>query len=122
MLTVEALIETAAPCSCCKGSGVERRDRSVDTKYANSHTTFNCPACHGSGLAERPGFGSLTDDGVSFRPGSREKVKAMAARYASGLPLWHENDAKDQECQDLGEPSDDLVAPLLSIEFDDDEV
>lgn len=121
MLTVEELIVTAAPCACCGGSGVERRDRSVDAKYANSHCTFNCSVCRGSGLAEQPEYGSLRDSGVPFAPGSVEKVKAMAARYASGLPLWHEDDAQEQFDCHASRPSlsDDLVAPLLATDFDD---
>ena len=28
-------------------------------------------------------------------PGSRNKVTTLAARYAVGLPLWHDNDCND---------------------------
>ncbi|MEX0704764.1 MAG: hypothetical protein WD069_21885 [Planctomycetales bacterium] len=31
------------------------------------------------------------------KPGSEDKVMMLAARYASGLPLWH-----DQDCYDHG--------------------
>lgn len=29
------------------------------------------------------------------RPGSEEKVTMLAARYAAGLPLWHNSDCYD---------------------------
>ena len=29
------------------------------------------------------------------KPGSEEKVLMLAARYAAGVPLWHENDCYD---------------------------
>ena len=45
------------------------------------------------------------------KPGSEEKVLMLAARYAAGLPLWH-----DEDCYDHGpgEPTDEL-------DLDDDE-
>src|SRR6056297_3883036 len=35
--------------------------------------------------------GSPTD----AKPGSEDKVMMLAARYAAGMPLWHENDCYD---------------------------
>ncbi|GIX04569.1 MAG: hypothetical protein KatS3mg114_0438 [Planctomycetaceae bacterium] len=32
---------------------------------------------------------------TSAKPGSEEKVLMLAARYAAGLPLWHEKDCYD---------------------------
>jgi hypothetical protein len=29
------------------------------------------------------------------KPGSEDKVQVLAARYAAGLPLWHEEDCVD---------------------------
>jgi hypothetical protein len=29
------------------------------------------------------------------KPGSEDKVQILAARYAAGLPLWHEEDCVD---------------------------
>lgn len=29
------------------------------------------------------------------KPGSEEKVRMLAARYAAGIPLWHEGDCYD---------------------------
>jgi hypothetical protein len=122
MLTVESFVASTTRCEKCKGSGIERRDRSVDSKYANTSCKFNCPDCKGSGFSREPLYGSLDDDGVPFRPGSIEKVEAMAARYRAGLPLWHDNDAQDQTDQELGEPQlgDDLAAAMLSADFDDE--
>ena len=49
------------------------------------------------------------------RPGSEEKVRMMAARYASGLPLWHHED-----CADHGSVAKDVkglrVVDLLTLE------
>jgi len=36
------------------------------------------------------------------KPGSEDKVRMLAARYAAGVPLWH-----DDDCYDHG-PSDSL--------------
>ncbi len=36
------------------------------------------------------------------KPGSEDKVKMLAARYAAGVPLWH-----DEDCYDHG-PADSL--------------
>jgi len=39
------------------------------------------------------------------KPGSEDKVKMLAARYAAGVPLWH-----DSDCYDHGPQSDlDLI-------------
>lgn len=40
------------------------------------------------------------------KPGSQDKVAMLAARYAAGLPLWH-----DEDCYDHGPDGED---------FDDD--
>ena len=37
------------------------------------------------------------------KPGSEDKVKMLAARYAAGVPLWH-----DEDCYDHG-PADSLL-------------
>lgn len=34
---------------------------------------------------------------VEAYPGSWEKVQMLAARYAAGLPLWHEDDCDEHE-------------------------
>lgn len=38
------------------------------------------------------------------KPGSEDKVRMLAARYAAGVPLWH-----DEDCYDHG-PSEALPA------------
>jgi hypothetical protein len=37
------------------------------------------------------------------KPGSEEKVKMLAARYAAGIPLWHNGD-----CYDHGPPQSEF--------------
>lgn len=39
------------------------------------------------------------------KPGSEDKVRMLAARYAAGLPLWH-----DEDCYDHG--------PADAVDFD----
>jgi len=39
------------------------------------------------------------------KPGSDDKVVMLAARYAAGLPLWHNNDRYDHS--PVGEENDD---------------
>lgn len=38
------------------------------------------------------------------KPGSEDKVKMLAARYAAGVPLWH-----DEDCYDHGPNADPLA-------------
>lgn len=44
------------------------------------------------------------------KPGSEDKVQMLAARYAAGLPLWHDSDCYDHgpDSQDADEDDDDL--------------
>ena len=42
-------------------------------------------------------------------PGSEEKVQVLAARYALGLPLWHDNDCGDHADRALGRLADDAA-------------
>lgn len=39
------------------------------------------------------GFNPFAKTGA--KPGSEDKVQVLAARYAAGLPLWHEEDCVD---------------------------
>ncbi|WP_437231132.1 hypothetical protein SH661x_002387 [Planctomicrobium sp. SH661] len=52
------------------------------------------------------------------KPGSEDKVRMLAARYAAGVPLWH-----DEDCYDHG-PSDPLQSFVSdnssSYELDDE--
>lgn len=45
--------------------------------------------------------------GTHARPGSEEKVTMLSARYAAGLPLWH-----DSDCYDHGPLESDLMGAL----------
>ncbi|MEM7813106.1 MAG: hypothetical protein AAF532_16650 [Planctomycetota bacterium] len=40
-------------------------------------------------------MGIIPADPTDARPGSEEKVMMLAARYAAGLPLWHDEDRYD---------------------------
>ena len=44
------------------------------------------------------------------KPGSEDKVQMLAARYAAGLPLWHDSDCYDHgpDGQDLEDDEDEL--------------
>ncbi|MEZ5943407.1 MAG: hypothetical protein R3C18_18585 [Planctomycetaceae bacterium] len=53
-------------------------------------------------------------DSTGAKPGSEEKVRMLAARYAAGVPLWHDGD-----CYDHG-PTDGLL-DLASDEFADED-
>lgn len=43
--------------------------------------------------AER--LGIIPDSATGAKPGSKEKVMKLAARYAAGLPLWNNEDCYD---------------------------
>lgn len=40
-------------------------------------------------------LGISPGDPTGAKPGSEAKVKMLAARYAAGLPLWHDSDCYD---------------------------
>ena len=42
------------------------------------------------------------------KPGSEHKVLMLAARYASGLPLWHDEDRYDHGPGGVIDPEDEL--------------
>ena len=44
------------------------------------------------------------------RPGSEAKVIMLSARYAAGLPLWH-----DEDCYEHGPREIELMGPLGEI-------
>lgn len=54
------------------------------------------------------------------KPGSEDKVQMLAARYAAGLPLWHDSDCYDHgpDSQDLDDEDDelDLLDELEEVE------
>lgn len=40
-------------------------------------------------------IGVAPEDATEAKPGSEAKVVMLAARYAAGLPLWHNSDCVD---------------------------
>ena len=46
-------------------------------------------------------LGVTPDNATAAKPGSEEKVVMLAARYAAGLPLWHDEDCVDHGPDDL---------------------
>jgi hypothetical protein len=52
---------------------------------------------------------------TAAKPGSEEKVMMLAARYAAGLPLWHNDDCYDHGPGSVGRLIvDDLAAAAKS--------
>ena len=52
---------------------------------------------------------------TAAKPGSEEKVMMLAARYAAGLPLWHNDDCYDHGPGSVGRLfGDDLAAAAKS--------
>ena len=52
---------------------------------------------------------------TAAKPGSEEKVIMLAARYAAGLPLWHNGD-----CYDHG-PNRGILAQLGAFDGEEEE-
>lgn len=50
---------------------------------------------------------------TAAKPGSEDKVQMLAARYAAGLPLWH-----DKDCYDHGPPGE--VTDELEVEEEEE--
>ena len=58
------------------------------------------------------------------KPGTEEKVLMLSARYAAGLPLWHDRDCYDhgpKERELMGAISDAHPQPLPLPEADDED-
>ena len=58
------------------------------------------------------------------KPGTEEKVLMLSARYAAGLPLWHDRDCYDhgpKERELMGAISDAHPQPLPLPESDDED-
>lgn len=56
------------------------------------------------------------------RPGTEEKVLMLSARYAAGVPLWHESDCYDHgpgETELMGSISQVRQAPQPLVEVED---
>lgn len=48
------------------------------------------------------GLGVNPSEPTGAKPGSEEKVTMLAARYAAGLPLWHNDDCYDHGPGSIG--------------------
>tara|TARA_E500000305_G_scaffold45485_1_gene35423 strand:- start:438 stop:761 length:324 start_codon:yes stop_codon:yes gene_type:complete len=46
-------------------------------------------------MDEFENLGIDPDTPTDAKPGSEDKVMMLAARYAAGMPLWHDNDCYD---------------------------
>jgi hypothetical protein len=57
------------------------------------------------------------------RPGSDEKVTMLSARYAAGLPLWHDSDCYDHgpHERDLMGALEEIAAPQLTVPPDEED-
>lgn len=58
------------------------------------------------------------------KPGTEEKVLMLSARYAAGLPLWHDRDCYDhgpKERELMGAATEAHPQPLPLPEMDDEE-
>lgn len=58
------------------------------------------------------------------RPGSEEKVLMLSARYAAGMPLWHEEDCYDHGPNELELMGNHVVipsAPLIPLDESEEE-
>ena len=50
------------------------------------------------------------------KPGSEDKVQMLAARYAAGLPLWHDSDCYDHGPDAHDDEEDDELDLLDELE------
>lgn len=55
-------------------------------------------------------LGIVPNSPTEAKPGSEDKVMMLAARYAAGLPLWHDSDRYDHgpDGAQLGEDGEEL--------------
>ena len=56
------------------------------------------------------------------RPGSEQKVLMLSARYAAGLPLWHDSDCYDhgpRESELMGSSREERPQPQLLYDAED---
>lgn len=89
-------------------------DTGLDYDLDDNSATFD--------LEEFKAMGINPFKATQARPGSDEKVMMLSARYAAGLPLWH-----DADCYDHGPHEAELMgaleeaAPQLIIQADQEE-
>lgn len=71
----------------------------MDLDLEDEYTDFSEEVgLEGEGVFEEIDFEALginPCDPTLAKPGSEEKVAMLAARYAAGLPLWHDEDCVD---------------------------
>lgn len=58
---------------------------------------------------------------TAAKPGSEEKVMMLAARYAAGLPLWHNDDCYDHGPGNVGNLFIDSDMPNGTVALKEDE-
>ena len=74
------------------GDDIERNMDDLDYEFEDG-ATFD--------LEEFVAMGINPSSPTTARPGSEEKVLMLSARYAAGMPLWHEEDCYDHGPNDL---------------------
>lgn len=57
---------------------------------------------------------------TAAKPGSDDKVRMLAARYAAGVPLWHDGDCYDHGPSDHSDPLDGDSLSDSRFDLDDD--
>ncbi len=57
---------------------------------------------------------------TAAKPGSDDKVRMLAARYAAGVPLWHDGDCYDHGPADQSDPLDGDSLSDSRFDLDDD--
>jgi hypothetical protein len=98
------------------GDDIERNMDDLDYEFEDG-ATFD--------LEEFVAMGINPSSPTTARPGSEEKVLMLSARYAAGMPLWHEEDCYDHgpnELQLMGNHG--LVipsAPLIPLDESEEE-
>jgi hypothetical protein len=101
--------------------------REVDDDIeANSMTDFNCDMDDAGAMLDLEEFNAMGINpckSTKAKPGTEEKVLMLSARYAAGLPLWHDRDCYDhgpKERELMGAISDAHPQPLPLPEMDDE--
>jgi hypothetical protein len=78
----------------------------------------------GATFEEFKAMGVNPDKSTKAKPGTEEKVLMLSARYAAGLPLWHDRDCYDhgpKERELMGALSESHPQPLPLPEMDEEE-
>lgn len=77
----------------------------------------------GLGLEDFKAMGVNPFKSTKARPGTEEKVLMLSARYAAGLPLWHDNDCYDHgphETELMGSLADGAQDSAIQADLGDD--